>query len=462
MVQADPHFARSDILRSFNHSQVYLILGDTIITIGLLAGFFSLLRRRLDPLLLWFALFAVLYGLRLELEYQLLWDLGLHPAVLGHISLAIDYLVPIPAFFFFRQVDLFKGNGRALATIVWPIALCCALAALVLGSSDALRIINNVFILAALFAVALLLFRHRGGPPDYILVRRGLLIFIACAFFDNITGIWGHFYNIEPFSFLVLLGYLGIVAGRRTLAKEQQLTVLQKELDIAQQIQLSILPASLPVSQSFQVAARYLPMTSIAGDFYDFLVPTDSEIGLLIADVSGHGIPAALIASMVKLAATIQSASIAFPSNLLLGMNSALLGNTQRQYVTAAYVYINASSQELRYSGAGHPPMLLLRDGVLTEIAENGIPLALFADASYETVTLPMQAGDRLVLYTDGLLEATNAHDEEFGSARLHNLIRETSDQPLADAADKIMLKIQQWSAAQTDDLTVLICDYKA
>src|SRR6202042_2486992 len=101
--------------------------------------------------------------------------------------------------------------------------------------------------------------------------------------------------------------------------------------DIARRIQTSILPPAYPQSAHFHVAARYVPMTAVAGDFYDFLVADQTQAGLLIADVSGHGIPAALIASMVKLAATSQRMHSGEPAKFLAGMNAALFGNTQGQ-----------------------------------------------------------------------------------------------------------------------------------
>jgi phosphoserine phosphatase RsbU/P len=462
MLSLDPQFARSEVLRIFNHAQIYIALGTAIATIGLLAASFSGLRRRFDPLLLWFSLFAILYGLRLILNYQMLWALGLRPAGFRRVMIAIGFLVPIPAFFFFRRLNLLGRVGRLVTGVTWPVVLGLAIATLAVGPLGIFRIINNSVVITALIILAIELVRVGRGSPDVILVHRGLLIFIVCALFDNITGLLGHYYNIEPFSFMVLLATLGIVAGRRALANEQQLTVIQKELEIAQRIQLSILPASFPASKSFRVAARYHPMSSVAGDLYDFLRGDDHEAGLLIADVSGHGVPAALIASMVKLAAEAQRGDADDPSQLLLGMNSILFGNTQSQFVTAAYVYLNASSQELRYSAAAHPPMLLLRDGEVTEIAENGLMLAAFDFASYSTVTHSIRQGDRLVLYTDGMLEAMNSYQEEFGRNRLHSLVRETGSLNQSEAADHIISAIQRWSAAQGDDLTLLLCDYMA
>lgn len=462
MFSPDPQFARSDVLRVFVHAQIYLFLGAAFITVGIVSAFFTLLRRRFDSLLFWFALFAVLYGARLAMNYQLLWALGLRPPGFQRIVIAVGFLIPIPALFFFRALNLIGRAGQIASTMVWPVVSCLALATLVIGVREELRLINNVIVVIALVIVVIALVRHGPGTRDITLIRRGLFLFIACAVYDNVTMFIGRYHNIEPFSFVILLACLGIVAARRTVANEQQLIVIQRELEIAQRIQLSLLPGSFPASRSFHVTARYLPMTSVAGDFYDFLVTGDYEAGLLVADVSGHGVPAALIASMVKLAAATQRHNVDRPSEFLLGMNQVLYGSTQNQFVTAGYVYLNASTRELRYSAAAHPPMLLLRNGGVTEIEENGLMLAAFNFATYTTLTHLIEPGDRLVLYTDGLLEAASIHEEEFGADRLHAVIRDTANLPQTEAADHIISSIQHWSAIQNDDLTILICDYTA
>jgi sigma-B regulation protein RsbU (phosphoserine phosphatase) len=365
----------------------------------------------------------------------------------------------LPGFFFFHTLDLLGRAGRIIAMIVSPIAVSLALATLVVGPR--FRILNHALVIAVLVVFVIALLRSRSGSPDSRLIRRGLILFVTCALYNNITGIVGrYYYNLEPFSFIVLIACLGVVAGRRTLAKEQQLGDIQKELDIARRIQLSILPNEFPASASFRVAARYRPMTSVAGDFYDFLVADDQHAGILVADVSGHGVPAALIASMVKLAAASQSTNAARPSDLLHGMNASLYGNTQSQFVTAAYVYLSASANELRYAAAAHPPMLLLRNGEIVSISENGLMLAAFSFASYTAVAHPLVRGDRLLLYTDGIVEATDAYGEEFGDRRLAHLLLETAGRSHSETADHIITTIQQWAPSQNDDLTVLVCDY--
>ena len=190
------------------------------------------------------------------------------------------------------------------------------------------------------------------------------------------------------------------------------------------------------------------------------MVAGDGCAGLLIADVSGHGVPAALIASMVKMAAASQRATASDPSQLLLGMNAALHGNTQSQFVTAAYVYLDSKARELRYSAAGHPPMLLLRNGAVLEVERNGLMLAAFDFATYTNAVHRLEDGDRLLLYTDGIIEASNGAGEFFGREALCEALKQTSGAANAQAADRILSAVQKWSTTQDDDLTLIVCDF--
>ncbi|MFZ0733919.1 MAG: PP2C family protein-serine/threonine phosphatase [Candidatus Sulfotelmatobacter sp.] len=163
---------------------------------------------------------------------------------------------------------------------------------------------------------------------------------------------------------------------------------------------------------------------------------------------------------MVKLAAASQRAHAADPSAFLSRMNAALLGNTQNQFVTAAYAFLDSHAGELRYSAAGHPPMLLLRNNQITRIEENGLMLAAFDFAAYSTVTHRLKTADRLLLYTDGLIEAATLAGDFFGLDALCELFRSTAGLPLSDAVDRIISKVQAWSTTQEDDLTLILCEY--
>ncbi len=448
------------VLQTFRHDELYLFLGAAFTTLGLMSAAFSFLRRKFDAMLFWLALFAILYGLRLWLQIDFFSLLVPPTGFFRNLRIAINYVVPIPAFFYFEAAGFLGRHGRKIAIALMIPFLSLFVLTLLVGPKDAFDLINNFIVIISLIALAVQSFTRKNSDRDFIIIRLGIAVFIAFALYDNIYGALGRHPFKEPIGFAFFLGTLGYVAAKRSLDRDHQFNEIQKELEIARRIQTSILPRAYPDSDHFTVAARYVPMTSVAGDFYDFLLTDPQQAGLLIADVSGHGVPAALIASMVKLAATSQRANAADPATLLSGMNMVLHGNTQEQFVTAAYVYLDAASSTLRYSAAAHPPMLLLRAGNVVELAENGLMLAAFSFATYSTVEYPLQPGDRLVLYTDGLLEAANATGEEFGPHRLSALLKDGARLNPEAAADHIISSLQTWSRSQNDDLTILICDY--
>ncbi|HEX4287223.1 MAG TPA: SpoIIE family protein phosphatase, partial [Terracidiphilus sp.] len=352
MVLLDTQLSANEVLRTFHRDEPYLFLGAAFTTVGLVTEAFCLLRRRFDPLLVWLGVFAILYGQRMWLDTGLLSLTLTGNELINQVRWAVNFLVPIPAFLFFDAAGLLARRGKAVTAVISVVFLTLAALVFVVGRLPLLHTINNVLVIAALPWVLVRTFLLGKSDHDFVVLRRGLFVFVALAMWDNTIGEILLRRTLEPYGFAVLLGCLGYVAARQTLARDQQLGDIQKELDVARSIQMSILPGEFPVSTSFRVAAKYVPMTMVAGDLYDFLHTDARHAGLLIADVSGHGVPAALIASMVKMAATAQRAQAEHPAQLLTGMNAALCGNTQGQFVTAAYVHLDANTRELRYAAA--------------------------------------------------------------------------------------------------------------
>jgi len=455
-----PGLTADQVLQAFRHDAPNLLFGAMIMAVGLVAAAVSEIRRKHDRILIYLAFFAGLYGLRMWMQTGI-FLMGQSWSFYPRLSSAIDFLVPIPAFLFLDAVGFLHRRLRNASYVLGVILGLLAVATLVAGRQNIFYQINAVLIIASLTTLVLISMQRRSVDRDAVIIRRGLLIFAAFILWENFRNLLGiPLPNIEPIGFMAFLVSLGYVAARQTIERDRQLSEIQKELEIARRIQLSILPGAFPQSASFRVAVRYVPMTSVAGDFYDFIVADGSQAGLLIADVSGHGVPAALIASMVKVAATSQLASAADPARLLAGMNVVLCGNTQEQFVTAAYIFLDAGSKTFRYSAAGHPAMLLLRRGEVMEIVENGLILAAFDYAMYAETTRPLERGDRFLLYTDGIIEAANSRGDAFGQDALSALLQQTAALMPAAAADEIVSAVQRWSALQEDDLTVLICDY--
>ncbi|HET6181281.1 MAG TPA: SpoIIE family protein phosphatase [Candidatus Sulfotelmatobacter sp.] len=247
-----------------------------------------------------------------------------------------------------------------------------------------------------------------------------------------------------------------------------QLLALNNELEMARQIQLSILPHTLPQLPGLEIAARFRPMTAVAGDFYDFVQIDNQHLGILIADVSGHGLPSALIASMLQVALTAQVAHASDPAKVLSGLNRALYGKFTQNFVTAAYLYVDLERSLVRYAGAGHPPVMHFRPstGKTDKLLENGLILGMFDDATYTALEHPLEPGDRHVLYTDGVLEAAS-HDAEFyGEDRLMRFMENNRALNAEQFADAFLDEIATWSAqlegpSQQDDITLLLFDFK-
>jgi phosphoserine phosphatase RsbU/P len=272
--------------------------------------------------------------------------------------------------------------------------------------------------------------------------------------------------EIEPYGLFVLICCLGYVATRRVLAKERLLVSMGEEMRAATRIQNSILPRTSPEMGSFHLAARYAPMTAVAGDFYDFLTFRPGCLGIVVADVTGHGVAAALVASMVKVAVAAHMDVGAEPGKVIAGLNSTLCRQAQGQYASAVYVCLDQARRVGYYSAAGHPPLLLWHRATRTllELNESGLLLGVRPSEEYEQTKFPLEAGDRLLVYTDGLVEAVNARGESFGEAQLGEFIATHQDLPAEEFAERLLDKVRRWpengsARAQADDITVVVID---
>jgi sigma-B regulation protein RsbU (phosphoserine phosphatase) len=277
-------------------------------------------------------------------------------------------------------------------------------------------------------------------------------------------------YIHKPFSPAVVQARVHTHLVLRGIREElaSQLQTIQREMDTARQIQMSILPRAIPAIAGLDIAARYIPMTAVAGDFYDFIPIDEKRIGILVADVSGHGMPAALISSMLKIALGTQTGCASDPARVLAGLNEALYGKFTGHFVTAAYVLVDTEKQSLSYAGAGHPP-LILRDsaaGATREFVENGLFLGYFPDATYSAVELPFKVGDWIVLYTDGIIETTNLSEEQYGIDRFKDFLESNHDLSAGQFVDSSLDALSRWSDKASgrepeDDLTLMAIHFQ-
>lgn len=445
-----------------------LALGSGLVTAGLVTiSVLALMRRRVHPLL-WLGVFTVLYGARLLIRADTFRiAVGVDGPLWGYAESAITYIVPVPLILFVRAISPeWRRFSTWLATLISVFAVCAIAADTILQRPNAARLPNNLLMVTLLIVLLIWVFRRgQAQNRELRVVRIGVVAFAVTAVADNLRGVGAIGFpgpDLEPFGVVVTVACLGTLVAWRALAEARRLVAIDRELSIARDIQSSILPQSMPHSGGVSVAARYRPMTAVAGDFYDFLELGDGRLGVLIADVTGHGVPAALIASMVKVALAAQQARGGHPGDVLAGLNRAMCGRVAGRYVTAAYLFIDARASVIRYAAAGHPPMLHAppRQAAVRRIERNGLLLGFFEDASYDEVELPLDDADRFLLYTDGVIEAANAAGDLFGVERLERALASASPLPPDAAADSVLAAMGAWSGLPpADDLTLLIVE---
>jgi serine phosphatase RsbU (regulator of sigma subunit) len=196
---------------------------------------------------------------------------------------------------------------------------------------------------------------------------------------------------------------------------EQRNRQFTDELKLAKAIQQSLIPARPPQFPGIRLASLYKPMEDVGGDFFDFIkVREPNLMGIFISDVSGHGVPAALITSMVKTLVETAGTNRVNPGDLLRYMNDSLTGQTGGNFMTAFYGVYDNKTGILNYARGGHNAPFLIRDDTILNLESRGKILGLMEDLEFEERQILLQAGDRILFYTDGLTEAANARGVEF------------------------------------------------
>ena len=440
--------------------------------VGLAA--YALRSRSHERDLLWVGLFAVLYGADLVLRnpvFQLGFGSTHSIALLTPRILSASSIVPGMLLF-----EAFYGRGwRSL--LRWLIIGYGVAAALVYGYMvvhHTPELIPSAGVILVI-CVPLVLFigRIAGYTPPKIehanVLFAGLLCFFITFSVDHVRNAADRYWRpgLEPYGFVILLTCLTFIATQRVLADERRLASFTQEMEAAAAIQASILPRSLPQLEQARVAVRYAPMTAVAGDFYDFPKTSPGCVDILLVDVMGHGVPAALVASMVKVAVLTQQRDANHPAQIIKALNSVLCDEAPRQYVTAEYIHLDLPEMSGVYSAAAHPPPLLWSRSRqrLTALGEGGLLLGVRKDESYSDSRFKFEPGDRLLLYTDGLTEAENSDGQPFGDAILPGFMAEHQSLDADKFAAALQDAVLSWSrsnkrvSARTDDITFLVID---
>jgi PAS domain S-box-containing protein len=241
------------------------------------------------------------------------------------------------------------------------------------------------------------------------------------------------------------------------------LAITQNEITIAQQIQAGLTPSAPIKAENFEITGWCLPADKVGGDYYDYFFRSETHLDIVIADVSGHSIGAGLFMVETRSAIRVQNNPAVTPAETLGVLNNFLFADLNKSdyFITLFYLQVDLANQQINYANAGHPPPLLFNSlrGELRELDAEGLIVGIKPNVAFEQKTLKLKAGDAILFYTDGLIEAENAAQEFFGLERVKTLLQENSRQSAQAIIDALFTALQQFcqKTVFADDITLMV-----
>lgn len=256
-----------------------------------------------------------------------------------------------------------------------------------------------------------------------------------------------------------------VIENARLLKEEQALIRMQEEMRTAREIQDHLLPDNPTGLEGYDIAGHSIAAKEVGGDYYDFITLPDGRLAFSIGDITGKGLPAAML--MANTQATIRTCAVLNPepAQVLENANRLLHDSTGiGKFVTLFYGVVDPVNHTITYTNAGHDqPYFLNADGSLQRLSTGGMVVGFMPNSSYEQETVPLTPGSRLVLYSDGITEAMDAADTEFGEARLESLATDHRGNPAADFIEAAMSAVRAHAGdtPQSDDMTLVVVGRK-
>jgi phosphoserine phosphatase RsbU/P len=239
---------------------------------------------------------------------------------------------------------------------------------------------------------------------------------------------------------------------------DQRQAELEQDLQLARDLQQGLLLETVPRIPGWELSAVSLPARELGGDLYDFVAVTPREQGIMIGDVSGKGLPAALRMAVARTVFRAESRRKATPGSTLASVNNILIEEMPHGMVTMLYSIINTASGRLRFANAGHNYLILINEDV-NEIEATGLPLGVVELDAYTDHCVMLNYGETAMLYTDGIIEATDDYNNLFGFPRLQNLLRSVGHMKPRALMSRILTEVRAWTRGQLkhDDITMVL-----
>lgn len=289
----------------------------------------------------------------------------------------------------------------------------------------------------------------------------GTIFFCANAYVFIFFGLW---INLFLPLFIIPLTYMGCTFYKLIDEKKKRM-LLEKELEIARSIQQSFLPKDIESFSGLSISSFLQPAKFVAGDFYDILPLDEKRLAVFIGDVAGKGASASLIMAQTISLFRVFCRSLPKPAEVLGQLNHELFGRFSGRFVTSTYMIIDTQEQSLIVASAGHPPFFIFRQS-LGQVIEAGapkdIPLGLESGQSYQDETVVMEEKDKIILFTDGIFEARNSQNAEFGRDNFKETIAANAHSSATELLEKIKERVFKFCAGaiQHDDITLIIISF--
>jgi sigma-B regulation protein RsbU (phosphoserine phosphatase) len=290
------------------------------------------------------------------------------------------------------------------------------------------------------------------------LVSKGKIIGIITVF-NKKSGEFDH--NDKRLLAIIAAQSAQVIENARLLEEEQQLLVFQEELRTAAEIQNKLLPQEPPVIECFDLAGRSIPAKTVGGDYFDFMKTDYQQLMFCLADVTGKGLPAALLMANTQATIRGQSMITSSPAKSVANANRLLHHNTSMgKFVTLFYGLLDCHKFKINYCNAGHDHPMLFRNGKLHDrLTIGGLVLGFLPEYDYQENEISLNKGDVLVIYSDGVTEAMNEKEEEFGEERVQNIVENNYHLSAKEIVDKIVAEVRDYAGKvpQSDDITLIV-----
>ncbi len=253
-----------------------------------------------------------------------------------------------------------------------------------------------------------------------------------------------------------------VLENARLYEEEQKLFSMQEEMRLAREIQLNLLPKKISDIEGFDIAAKSIPAKEVGGDYYDFIDTSDNRVAFCLGDITGKGLPAAMLVSNLQATLRGQLINNIDTGECVTNSNNLLYHSTEKDKFATLFlgIFEKQKGNKIIFSNAGHDrPVKINKSGELSLIKPAGVILGALPDINYEQEEENFEPGDTLVIYSDGITEAMNESDEEFTLDRLKEILKNNFELPANSLLNKIIHEVKNHTgkAAQSDDITLII-----